>query len=1002
MFKVFKDKRVTLLLLIMLVVSISIGLISIGTLYQTSMQQQRARLIEVVTSQARLIEAIARHDSQAAVKHPQRAAEATLSQIRSAHKNYDGFGQTGEFTLSKRKDQEIVFLLNHRHFDLDKPQPVKWNSNRAEPARRALRGESGTVIAMDYRGVQVLAAYEPVSVLNLGVVAKIDLTEIRRPFYNAIISVALVGMLLISVGVFFFARISRKVLTQIEEKNELLNAVLMSTGEAIYGIDIRGCCTLANNSCLKVLGYNYEQDLAGKNMHRLIHHSNEDRSLSPHKDCRVFETITTGMRTTSADNEFFWRANGTSFPVEYRSHPVIQNGVIVGAVVSFCDISDRVAADNDKKNTIKRHQMLWELNQSSPDLTEQELCEQAVEVTKAITDSECGYTHMIDSDPTKEALELGIWTDSILTQETVIHNNYHNGIFENIKRHISVPIMDNGEINFILGVMNKKNSYNDLDVHQVQMVANEMQKIFLRHRAEERLLQSERNFQTITEHLPDIIFRYDLEGRHLFASPNVIKVFGRKASEYIGKDHTELGDPPELAIYWQEKIQDTIRTGEIQDDDYYYESTDGSKYFYLNSCLSPEYGEDGLIQSVIGVTRDITVRKGLEEALKHSQQRSDSANEAKSSFLAHMSHEIRTPLNAILGVSDILLEEAQLDSEQRRFLRISQKAGGALLALVNDILDLSKIEAGQFNLRNSVFVLPRLVMDTIEIPRELAKEKGIDLKFESNLQDDYRVEGDPDRLQQVLLNLTTNAVKFTFEGKVVVSIDKVEGKNVILTVSDTGVGIPAGKLESIFSPFSQIDSEHTRQVKGTGLGLTICSRLVQAMGGEVTVDSAPGVGSRFRVAIPLQQSNKDLTYPERSTSQRLPTNAKRSSPDKLGLNILLVDDSEDNRTLINAYLKRTPHKITFAENGQIAYELAKTKPVDLIFMDMLMPVLDGYDATRKIREWERETGRSAVPIIALTAQARKEDLNKTLEVGCSSCLTKPVKKDTLLQTIASH
>jgi signal transduction histidine kinase/DNA-binding response OmpR family regulator len=396
------------------------------------------------------------------------------------------------------------------------------------------------------------------------------------------------------------------------------------------------------------------------------------------------------------------------------------------------------------------------------------------------------------------------------------------------------------------------------------------------------------------------------------------------------------------------------------------------------------------------------------ETIARLNREVERATQAKSDFLASMSHEIRTPLNAILGMADLLAESA-LSSEQRRYVEVFQRAGANLLGLINDILDLSKVEAGHMELEAADFELAEVISRVLELSRVRASDKGLLVGSSITEGLPRMLIGDPLRLRQILLNLLGNAMKFTEAGRLDVEVaqDPEDDRpgSLLFRVRDTGIGIPQEKLASIFENFSQADSSTTRKYGGTGLGLAISKRLVELMGGRIWVESVLGAGSVFLFTVKLGVS---LTQPQVREPERpsAPVAAAIAAP--LGTrHILLADDSEDNRFLITEYLRNTPYELDVAENGQLALTKMQTRHYDLVLMDAHMPVMDGYAAAAAMRAWERQRAPGvpalpALPILALTADAFKESVERSVSAGFNAHLTKPIAKATLMKAIAAH
>ncbi len=677
--------------------------------------------------------------------------------------------------------------------------------------------------------------------------------------------------------------------------------------------------------------------------------------------------------------------------------------------------------------------------------------------------------------------------------------------------------------------------------------------ISVKNKAEKTIRESNKLLGSIIDFLPYPTFIVDRAGVVLFWNKAMEQLTHVKAGQIVGKGNYEYS----VAFYGERRpiLVDLVSQEHEEmwgkyhgikrdrDNDRLFAESPFIPYLQrcLDGCAAVLRNESGDAIGAIEIVRDITEEKNIMNELIHAREAAESAAKAKSEFLAVMSHEIRTPLNAILGMADMLWE-TDLGPEQKQYVNVFRTAGENLLGLINDILDISRVESGALSLEAVDFDLNEVLERTCEIMAMRAHAKGLELAYRVMPDVPSCLTGDPFRLRQILINLIGNAIKFTEKGEVVVEVKKLKKQGaeadgqktgtLYFSVRDTGIGIPPEMMDAVFEKFTQVDSSATRKYGGTGLGLAISKRIVELMGGDISVESRMGEGSTFRFTLNLgvqQGPGKNARYRpvadiaglralvvddnatnrmilngqlsrwgarvtesedgaqclvelERAKDAGLPYDlllldcfmpgmdgfqvaehiknntslagvtvmmltsgnsagpaararqlgiarclikpikqselreaiqsalgettaaveeqaAKRPPAPVPPLNILFVDDSPDNRLLINAYFKKTPCKMDTAENGQEGVNRFISGKYDLVLMDVEMPVMDGYTATRIIRKFEQERGTKATPIIALTANAFKEDALKSIDAGCTAHLTKPVKKAALFEAI---
>ena len=429
----------------------------------------------------------------------------------------------------------------------------------------------------------------------------------------------------------------------------------------------------------------------------------------------------------------------------------------------------------------------------------------------------------------------------------------------------------------------------------------------------------------------------------------------------------------------------------------------GTKFYVQFSAAEVKFDDHSVIT---GILTDITEQKAIEEQLHEARLAAESSTAAKSQFLANMSHEIRTPMSAIIGYSDLLLDPEQTTDDRVNCVSTIRRNADHLLTLINDILDLSKIEADRMTVEAIECSPCQLVSDVASLMRVRATENDIDFHVKYDSAVPATIDSDPVRIRQVLINLVGNAIKFTKEGAVKVHVwsEKLDGDKPTINfrVVDSGIGMTEEQRLRLFRPFTQADYSTTRKFGGTGLGLTISKKLVNLMGGEISVSSVPGLGSCFEFSLPtgsLQDIEIIADPSEISVEDAIHQEKSVDASSKVTARVLLAEDGVDNRRLISFHLKKAGCQVTTAENGKIAFDEAtaaikRDEPFDIIFMDMQMPVMDGYQASSKLRE----SGYQG-PICALTAHAMNGDREKCINAGCDDYLTKPIDVNKLISAV---
>lgn len=538
-----------------------------------------------------------------------------------------------------------------------------------------------------------------------------------------------------------------------------------------------------------------------------------------------------------------------------------------------------------------------------------------------------------------------------------------------------------------------------------------------RKRSEEALRESEERFRAIFETAEDSIFIKDCSLRYIQVNPAMERLFGLPASELIGKTDSELFGPEAGAMV--NKADLLVLNGEINGDEHTIPIHGRPTTFH--TVKVPMRSSSGEIIGLCGIARDITDLKQVEDTLKAAKEAAVAGTRAKSEFLANMSHEIRTPMNAVIGMTGLLLE-TKLTPEQKDYVETIRFSGDTLLTIINDILDLSKIEGGKMELECQPFNLHSCIKKSLQFVAKDASEKSLNLACTIDENTPEVVIGDPTRLRQILINLLSNAVKFTDKGNVAVLVNarQLNGNcnemnkschEIHFAVEDTGIGIPKDKIARLFRPFSQVDASTTRKYGGSGLGLAICKKLAEIMGGRIWVESQVGVGSTFHFtmlvdATPNRPANciepiePELIEPPSQPGcsyLRPDINHNLRNHD---LRILLAEDNIVNQRVMLQMLSKLGYRADVATNGLEVLQAFRRQSYDIVLMDVQMPEMDGLEAARAIRN--RLSASYQPKIIAITAHAMQGDRKMCIDAGMNGYISKPIKIEELRMALDSY
>jgi PAS domain S-box-containing protein len=756
-----------------------------------------------------------------------------------------------------------------------------------------------------------------------------------------------------------------------KSRKKFVESLLFGIGDGVYGVDKNGTCIWINKKALNILGFS-EDEVLNKNQHELFHHHKDNSEIYDIEDCPIHKTLID--KKSREQDDYFIKKNGQFVPVRLNVAPTNNKG----AIVIFRDISDEKSA----QETLEKNEQLFKtIFETFPD-------------PATILDIQ---THLPVAFNDVAYKQLGYTKDEFEKLHVSDYDAIEN--VDSINKHIE-EVIAKGRGHFKTKHVKKDKTVIDIAVHVQIIEIDNKPYIFAIFRDISESEKYQEEIRKQKKSLSDIIDGTNL-GTWEWNIQNGEVVFNEKWAQMLGYSIKELmpitidtwlnfAHPEDL-----EKSNALLEKHFNKESDYYsFESRmkhkNGSWIWVLDRGKVHTWSEDGKPYLMSGTHQDITPLKESMEKLEH-------ANRTKSEFLANMSHEIRTPMNAIVGLSELIVD-TNLDFKQLDLIKKINGSSKMLLGIINDILDYSKIEAGKLELELKDVNLNEIISQQKVIFSENARKQNIQLDLNISNDAPAIITSDEFRIDQVLTNLMSNAIKFTHKGKVSLTIqlkDKISESRAVITfiVEDSGIGMSDEHLKKLFLPFSQADSSTTRKYGGTGLGLVISQKIIEALGSKIRVKSQKSVGTIFSFDIEVDVVSWDRSDIDiQDVKQTL-------RPSLSGVSILLVEDNVINQEVAYMMLDRVSIDVDIANNGEEGAKIYLSNPnkYDLILMDLQMPIMSGYESARLIRQQDRD-----VPIIALTAAAMVEDKQKALQYGMSDHLSKPIDSEQLYKLISKY
>lgn len=806
----------------------------------------------------------------------------------------------------------------------------------------------------------------------------------------------------------------------LRESEQRYRRIVDTAQEGIRISDECGRIVYLNQRMSDLLGYSQDQML-GRNIEDFLFPEDLEDHRRRMEDRRRGSDDCYEKRLRRSDGTAVWTL------VSVKSVPDA-TGRYDGSLAMFSDITDRKLAEETLRQEDARLRKLLEIIQYDTANT-QSLLDFALSKCLELTGSRFGYIYHYDDDSQSFTLnswsrdvmqacsianpqscyalsKTGLWGEAVRQCRAIIVNDFltdnplKKGYPEGhaqLTNFLTVPILSNKRIVAVVGVANKQTDYMDSDVIQLSLLMDATWRVVERRQAEESLRKSDERLSLALMAANDGMWDWDISSGTTYFSPRYYTMLGYHPGEFPSEFDTWKNllhpDDVEHAIHI---ISESLNNSEGFEIDFRMRTKSGDWSWILGRGRVVETDAEGHAKRMVGTHVDINERKRSQADLLSAKLQAEAANKAKSEFLANMSHEIRTPLNGILGMLQ-LLQTTEPNDEQKEYLAGATRSTKRLTRLLSDILDISRIEAGRMDVVETEFDIYQLQDSIREIFDTEAQGKGLVLDFIWDDDLPTALIGDEARLRQILFNLVGNAIKFTDKGEVLVDASLLPSSNpssvrVLFTVSDTGIGICEEHLKYIFEPFVQAEISYTKRFQGAGLGLSIVRRLASLLGGDISIDSALGEGTTVYLSLPFK-----IPASKQKPVELVPYGA--SPPGRVPKRILLAEDDSLSSLTCKRMLEKSGYSVTAANDGQEALQRLTENDFDLILMDVQMPVMDGVEATKAIREASNLGKKSSIPIVAMTAYAMTGDKESFLAAGMDDYISKPVDKQALVELI---